>query len=443
MIEKLKIIGIKVDNLRKLSAVEMEFAEKGLIQFRGKNGQGKTSILDSFEILLRGNKCVEKDMIQHGKGKAEIIGTIGEYEIKRVITEKSNRIEVKNKDGLKVGKPQEFLDTLINELTFNPRPFLNQSPEQKLRFMMKFLKIDFTQINSDIDEAEQDRLLTGRIVKKYGELKPVAKVERVSISDLISRKNEIIATNDSRKAEYDTEKEAKIKAIREFNEEQALRHRNINDERVAMDMLYKRMSELKDDIKAVEKDIEASQKREAELPKDLPEKSYEVEIEVPVMEATDSIDEEIELAEITNIDADIYLNYCNQKKEKAGEQAKYEKFTMVIDKLREEKKKILSAVKMPVEGLEIREEGLYHNDIFSENWSEAEGLRISSELCLSMGPKLPAIFIDDGETYDADGLKSLEQWALKNDLQAFISIVDSTEGTSESDTFYIEEGELV
>ena len=116
---------------------------------------------------------------------------------------------------------------------------------------------------------------------------------------------------------------------------------------------------------------------------------------------------------------------------------------MVIDKLREEKKKILSAVKMPVEGLEIREEGLYHNDIFSENWSEAEGLRISSELCLSMGPKLPAIFIDDGETYDADGLKSLEQWALKNDLQAFISIVDSTEGTSESDTFYIEEGELV
>ncbi len=89
--EAFKIIGLKIDGIRKLSAVEMEFAEKGLIEIRGKNQQGKTSVIDSLEILLKGGRHIETDMISHDKKRAEIIGVIGDYEIRRVITEKTNR----------------------------------------------------------------------------------------------------------------------------------------------------------------------------------------------------------------------------------------------------------------------------------------------------------------------------------------------------------------
>lgn len=41
-----------------------------------------------------------------------------------------------------------------------------------------------------------------------------------------------------------------------------------------------------------------------------------------------------------------------------------------------------------------------------------------------MNPKLRAIAIDKGESYDKESLKSLGKWAKENDLQAFIAIVD-------------------
>ena len=143
---ELKIIGLQIDGIKKLKAIEMKPNQTGLVQIRGKNKQGKTSILDALEILIRGNKYITHDMIQHGKGKAEIIGQIGEFTVKRVITENSNRLEI-TKDGFQMAnKPQAFLDALVNELTFNPRPFLDKSPEEKLRFMMDLLNIDFSDI---------------------------------------------------------------------------------------------------------------------------------------------------------------------------------------------------------------------------------------------------------------------------------------------------------
>lgn len=440
--ERLKIIGIQVDGLRKLTAVEMEFAEKGLIQFRGKNEQGKTTILDAFAILLKGNKCVETDMIQHGSKRAEIIGKIGEYVIKRVITEKSNRIEV-TKEGKALGRPQEFLDTLINELTFNPRPFLNKSPEEKLRFMMDFLKIDFTAIDKKIKFNEDERLVVGRVVKRMGELKPVTKVEKVSISDLIQEKNDIQDSNQRLREGHRIDKEKLATEIREFNGVQASRQKEIDDETSTKDLLEQRMAEIQEQLGILEDDIEASSNRLIKLPKALPEKPFVVEIEVPVLADTLSIDSAINDAEETNLMADAYETYCTKKKEKDAEEAKYEDHTAKIEKFRNVKKMMLRNADIPIEGLEIREDGVYHNGDYSENWSEAQGLKISAELCLAMQPTLKALFVDKGENYDPDGLKALEKWAIENDLQCFITVVTGDEGESADGVFYIEEGRII
>lgn len=443
MEETLKIIGLKVDGLRKLTAVEMEFADKGLIQFRGKNKQGKTTILDSFEILLKGAKHIEDDMITHDRKKAEIIGTIGNYEIKRVITAKSTRLEVKHKAGDVLAKPQEFLDTLINELTFNPRPFLNKTSEQKLRFMMDFLDIDFTVVDGKIKDAEEERVITGRLIKKYGDLKAVEKVERVSVSDLIQKKNEIEDDNQRLREGYRIEKEAKAKEIREFNAFQAKKQIDIDEKQLEAKLMNERRVEIEQELKEILIDLGNTEGLLQEMPTPEPEKSFEVEIEVPVLTDTDSIDDEIANTEERNIQAEAYETYSTKKKEKAGEERKYEDYTTKIEKFRNVKKMIFRNAKISVEGLEIREDGVYHNDIQSENWSEAEGLRISSELCLAMDPKLRALFLDKGENYDAESLKELEAWALENDLQIFITIVDSTQDTTGRGIFYIEEGELV
>ena len=52
----MKIIGLKVDGIRKLTAVEMQLKDKGLIPIKGKNKQGKSTLIDTVEWLIEGNK---------------------------------------------------------------------------------------------------------------------------------------------------------------------------------------------------------------------------------------------------------------------------------------------------------------------------------------------------------------------------------------------------
>jgi len=118
-------------------------------------------------------------------------------------------------------------------------------------------------------------------------------------------------------------------------------------------------------------------------------------------------------------------------------------FTGKIEDLRNEKIRILTETDTKVNGLSIKEDGVYHNGIFSENWSDAQGLLISSQLCVAMQPSLKAIFIDKGESFDKKKLEALSRWAVDNGIQAFITIVDEYKGTIEDGVFYIIEGEII
>ncbi len=434
----MKIIGLSIDGIRKLTAIEMEFADKGLIQIRGKNRQGKTSIIDSLEILLRGNKYIETDMITHGKDRAEIVGRIGEYEIKRIITEKTNRLEIRNKDGFELkGKPQAFLDKLINALTFNPRPFLDKSPGEKLKFMMDLMKLDFGELNKKIDIQETERLIVGREIKKIGDLTPVEKAERIVVNDLLNKRTEITELNDELKKEHQDSREQEIQSIFEHNAEQTSRQEKIETEQ-------SEIKDMRNQHKTLQDAIELKVKALLELSRPEPLKDVdELDLPEPELESTENIDIQLTEANETNVKADQYEKYLEKEKEKGAKEQHYEALSTKINALRNLKKSKLKAVKTPVEGLEIREEGIFYNGVFSENWGEEESLRISSELCIGMDPKLRAVFLDKGEAYDVEQLNAYRKWAIKNDLQAIITIVDSTNGTSEGDVYYLEEGQIV
>ncbi len=447
-----KIIGLKIDGIRKLSAVELEFADKGLIQIRGKNKQGKTSIIDSLEILLKGARHIETDMIQHDKERAEIVGYIDEYEIKRVITEKSNRLEIKNKDGLIMKeKPQAFLDKLVNALTFNPRPFLDKTHTEKLKFMMDLMKIDFTIINKTIDKQETDRLIVGREIKRIGELRPVEKAEKIVVADLLKVRDDIGELNEDLKTESQGRREQAIQEVYEFNELQTARKRKFEevdkelaDYKEALASSQEQIESYKRNIENIKANIETATREKSKLTEPEAEKDInKIDVPDPVLESTEGIDKQISEAENSNVKADEYEKFLEKKTEKDDKEKEYERLSSKIKVLRSTKKVRLKETKLPVEGLEIREDGLYYNDVFSENWGEAEALRIASELCIGMNPKLRAVFIDKGEAYDVDNLKELQEWAIANDLQAIITVVDSTGGTSEGDVIYLEEGKVV
>ncbi len=462
-----KLIGLKIDGVRLLSAVEMEFSDKGLIQIKGPNKQGKTSILDSIELLFSGVKKRTEDMIQHGKDRADIIGITNDgYQIKRVLRNNTDTIEIRKDNRVwKDMPPQAFLNTLINNLTFNPRPFLDKNSKDKLKFMMELLKIDFTTINKKIQDYEGERLLLGREVKAFGEIEPVEPVQMISIQELLIKKADIEKRNKVKLDAANENLRKEQEAVDTFNNEQRAKDKAINDAKVLLESVVelgvrqqKSVTDLEEQLKKAKEDLLATTVRIENgtahlksLPISEPIKQSPTMSDTLDLESVADIDNEMATASENNVQALNYAEYLRKTDAKSKKEMDYSVVDGKINDLRDEKKTILAGTKMPLVGLEIKEMedkadeyGLFNNGIHCENWSDSEGVTISLNLCLSMSPELRAVFIDRGEMYDNESRKALDEWAIENDIQAFITIVESIpEDNLEEGVFYVQEGVVI
>lgn len=425
MKKKYKLIGLSIWGLRKIRASFMEFKEKGVTEIVGKNEQGKTSVIDAIEILLKGFRHTEKDMTTKGMNKTTIVGTVGEWTIKRVITDKTNRLDIVNQEGLSPRKPQDFLDTLVNELTFDPQPFLRKSPGDKLKFIMDLLKIDFTEEIDKIATKEEDRLQVGRDIKAAGDFKEPEKIESVDTAELLKQQ----------------------KAIATLNQEEQKKQQNIDwfEERFSLfdaglQVLQGKITDTEtgEQVKDVSPALVALSKGMLNV-----KKTFEKEmgkLPKPDLTSSEDLDLKISNATKTNEKATNYTNYINWKEKKDALEAKKEKLKKEIEELRLKKIIKLEKIKMPLEGLKITEEGLYYNDVYCENWATSLGWKIALSLCEKMQPDLRAIFLDNGEHLDKDTRKELDKWATDHDIQVLLTIVDTVPEELDEGVFYIEEG---
>lgn len=469
--EPLKLIGLQINGFRKLNAIDMSFKLNGLTQIKGDNEMGKTSIINSIEWLIRGNRVLNRNIKNPDAEKIEGRLILGDYEIKRT-RGKSDQLQVKNlSDGSPVkGEVQNFLDTLINELTLNPQPFLNKTEVQKYQFLMELLKdkikelsleiagMEFSEIDKKLETFETDRTLTGREVKKYGDIELPEKVEKVDITALSEERKKLEKLNEDLLAKYEEAKQKELDEIGSFNKEQREKTAAIESTEKSIKDYEDKLIEDQADIDRLKKELfdaetkwnghNNSLNKEkidlANLPKAEPEKPLVATAKKPELNSTDAIDKKIQDAGAINEKAAAYQTALDKKAEKAEKQKEYEAFTDKIEALRNKKFDILKKTDTGVKGLEIREDGIYYKDISSENWSDSESLRISCELCIAQSPKLRTIFLDRAESMGTKALKDFGDWAEKNDIQAIVTRVDDVVPDEIPDgTFFIEEGRLI
>lgn len=478
----MKILGLKVDGLRKLKAVNLTFNENGLLVIKGDNETGKTTLWDSIKWLVQGNKHLNQDIIQHGKEKAVGELSIGDYVIKRTATKKSNTLEVKNiKTNLfEKGEVQRFLDSFVNALTFNPRPFAQKTSLEKYQFCLELFKeqleklskeilgYGFTGIDTKLVSLEEERLLVGREIKKFGDLDidMPEKVLRVDVQELLNKKKAIEDRNSILRQKAEDEKQKQLEDINEFNRTQRERAKalEVEQDRYAdlesdkvhilgeieetgnkIKELQTKLLILAEDEKIVETNLIDSKNKLAELPEPLPEKPLSTLIKTPEYEDSTLEERQIQQALLTNKKAELYEKYLDKVNEKLAKQSNYDALDDIIKNLRLQKLEILRKVNTGVDGLEIREDGIYHKDIYADNWSDAEGLEIACELANANMPPLRAIFIDGGEALGKAARERLEKFAKEKDLLIGVSIVadELTEEDKNSDNvFFIEDGTI-
>lgn len=393
----MKIIQLTIDNFKRLKALEIT-PEGNTIILEGKNGAGKTSVLDAIWAVLSNPGAKEfPKPIREGEDKATIIIKLDEKNItvKRVFTKKGTHLEVITEDGASFKSPQALLDNLLGKLTFDPLEFkeMNEKTQTQLLLGLVDIGIDLDALAEQRQDLFAERTVINRTVqeaKAQLPFEPPPEVTRVSVLDVARE----------------------LEKARSHNRWLDSLVQDKNRVTVAIEGNLGEIQLLKEVNKGLEKEKT---------------KIYE---QLNSQERADETHLELRLShsETINHEADAYDRYVEAKANYKSRQEESESHTDKIAAIDKQKADAIKNVKFPIAGLGFDEMGVTFNEIPLKQISDAEQLRVSLAIAMAMNPELRVIRIRNGSLLDSDNLAIIEQMADDKDFQIWIERVSDGEG---------------
>ncbi|CCF19096.1 conserved protein of unknown function [Pseudorhizobium banfieldiae] len=405
----MKIVQLTAENIKRLVAVDIT-PDGNLVEITGKNGQGKTSILDAIWWALDINKVVQKKPVREGAESGYIKLDLGEYIVTKKFKVKDDgdhtiTLTVQNKDGAKFGSPQELLNSFIGDLTFDPLAFSRMKPREQVVALRALVPgYDFAaadKANQTDFDARTDVNRTIRDLKPRIESIVVpddTPAERIRADELMAELQQAMDHN----AKIDT----------------AARNRVNLEERIAR--LEEAVSSKRETIKTLEREI-------VSLEQDIEELRDEVDGAVVTGEKIDLEPIRLRITESEEINRRVdrrQQKEALQAELKAAEE-KSDALTKAMEKRKAEAAKAVRDADLPVPGLELTEDAVLLNGQPFNQASDAEQLRVSIAVAGAMNPKLRVIRVRDGSLLDADSMAALKEYADERDLQVWVETVSS------------------
>ena len=141
----MNIVKIKIRNLFGIKECEVNGSS---IELSGKNGCGKTSVIDAIRYALT-NKSDREFIVHNGETEGEIIveTDTGLTIDRKARTNKSDYKSVK-RNGLEVGSPEAFLKEIFTPLQLNPVEFMGMDKKQQNAIILDMIEYpwDMTKI---------------------------------------------------------------------------------------------------------------------------------------------------------------------------------------------------------------------------------------------------------------------------------------------------------
>jgi len=481
----MKIIKLTAENIKRLTAVEIT-PEGTLITVGGKNGAGKSSVLDAIAYALGGQALIPDKPIRIGQKEAKIEVDLGDVVVtrkfqlrsllcncsstnndtmeeirepllmancdsdtpKELIVDKgissherlcdslkepqlSSMLTVKNPAGQKYQSPQAMLDGLFGRLSFDPLVFSRATIRNQAEILRDLVGLDVSKL-----DKERAIILAGRTEHnnkvKFLEAKLIsmpkcsdAPEEKISM-DEISQK--IIEAEELRTV-YST-LTLQVSAFE-------LQYEQISALVQAEDLRVKKLEDtLKEHtIQLKELKDKAHQKRQQLSKAKVIMK--EASTKVP---STEALSQELKQAEKLNDLVQARQTYIQVELVLSEHQTKVERATLKITAIDQEKRKKLAAIKFPIEGLDLDQNRVTFNGLPFDQASTAEQLRISVAIGLALNPKLKILLVRDGNALDSNSLKAIAEQAAQAEAQLWLERVAETK---DGVTVMIEDGAVV
>lgn len=407
----MSIVRFEAENFKRIIAASMTLNGSTVV-IGGKNGAGKSSVLDAIEAAFGGKRRAPAEPIRRGAETAYVVVETDTFTVTRRWTAKSTSLEVTAKDGAKYSSPQKMLDELVDSLSFDPLEFTRRDRREQAAILRALVALDFTDADAKRKEAFDERTSFNREAKRLQ-----GAIEKMPALDESAPETEVSVVDLAAEIE---------------------RRRLVN---VANEAKRQKLNNLRADATLCRADIKAAEEQLAEMQAKLQVLNgtgiaLKAETENLVDEDLDEITKQILHAETTNATVRANASRLQLEAELSGAIDRSEDRTTYIAEIDQVKADASAKAKYPIEGLAVTDDGVTLDGLPFEQASQAQQLQASVAIGLALNPGFGVLLIRDGSLLDEDSLRMVDEMAEAAEAQLWIERVS----TGQEVTVVIEDG---
>ena len=459
----MKVRKIKIKNLFGITEYESDGKN---IEVTGKNGVGKTSIIDAIRLGLT-NKSDRDYIVRNGATEGEIIiETDNDIKINRKI--RTNQADYKSvkKNGAEVGSPETFLKDIFTPLQLSPVEFLSMDKKKQNAIILDMIEYDWSlddikkwfgeipdwvsydqnilQVLNDIQsengyyfqhrqDVNRDVRNKRAFIEEIGSSLPegyeAEKWEKAELSEIykkietirknnetIEKAKQVIENRDNKIRKFEADREIALAALdKEYSTRSTQIDKDIASLTAQIEALKVEKSGL-NDKKADKVTVVEEQFKAAVAKYDAEVDAYK-EFSDKEVEDFSALQEEAEMTERMKSHINEYRRMMMLQSEMDILKAEAEALTNKIELARTLPGTILETATIPIKGLTVKDGIPLINDLPVSNLSEGEKLDLCIDVAIQKPNGLQIILIDGIEKLASDMRNSLYAKCKEKGLQ--------------------------
>lgn len=414
-----RLVEVRAHNVKALKAVAIRIDGKPVFKISGRNGQGKSSVLDAVAMAIAGPAAFPEKPIRAGESEAEIFLDFTDLKLTRKIFAKedgkgvTHTLKLDFRDGKKPKEKQTVLDALRGSpIADDPLEFATLKPKERFDLLKQLVPdFDFESHAESRRELFEERTQVGR--DRDRAIGAASSIEVPADAPLdVPDASELVE---------------KIEAIRQRNSAIA-RARSIREAEA-------------DEIDRMRDELETLGARIRELNTKIAEKEQALADCKPLPDEEDVGPVQEQLRNISHLQA-----LATRRREKVQREAeakglssKYDLLTSEIADLDKQKVDAIANAKLPIPALTFGDGDILLDGLPFDQASTARKIRVSTALLMALKPELRVLLVREGSLLDDDAREALEADAKEH---GFVVLMECVGDDVDGGGVVIENGEV-
>lgn len=426
MKQPLRIVALEIENVKTIRVVEIR-PKHAVTPITGRNGAGKSTVLDAVFMAFGGKDAVPAQPVRRGEQKARIRLDLGEIVVTRKFDASgTTSVRVESADGASYSSPQKILDGLYSRLSFDPLSFMRLAPKEQAETLRQLVPLDVDVDALDRANARDFELRTSwnHRIKSFEER---VQTVRAGIDETMDVTLEDVSALVDQMANASAHNAAIDQAERDRLRWSLERETRLSDAEIARQeaaRLIAKAERLEQDAKELAARIDAQPEPPAPI---------------DVTALKQQIDQAQKMNAIREHQAHQRRALATAQDELTQARRESDALTHRMDKRKADKAAAIARAKMPVPGLSFDAGEVFYNGLPLAQASTAEQLRVSFALAVAANPTLRVVLIRDGSLLDEESLCLIAEMAEQSGVQVLMERV----GTNGQVGIVLENGEVV